>query len=422
MVAAFAVAPLAGLPLLAFSLPFFLYARNLGSLAFSMPELILLCAIAGAILHALWRQVRNRSLSFSLASLATELDGPIALLLAAALLSLLASEVLRVSLRDLRTLILEPVAAFYLCVWLLRRRGDAGWLLAGLLAGGSCAALLALYQYFFTDHVVAVEGSRRILGPYLSPNHLGLYLGRILPMALSVALFLPVYRWIALLVCGIVGVALLLTFSVGAWIASFLAVATALLLWRRKALVALAAATCVILVAAVPLLSIDRISSHLDVTRGTTFFRLQLWEASLRMIRDHPALGVGMDNFLYQYRSTYLLPDAVADPNLSHPHNLVLNFWLQMGLPGLAALLWLSLALVRTARGLLRSPRPAFERAVLVGVIGALVDLVVHGMVDNSYFLVDLAFQFWLLIGLVVFVRRQGTSPCPTALKPNRVN
>ena len=34
-------------------------------------------------------------------------------------------------------------------------------------------------------------------------------------------------------------------------------------------------------------------------------------------------------------------PETPFEPNLSHPHNLILQFWLQLGLPGLAALGWL---------------------------------------------------------------------------------
>jgi hypothetical protein len=30
-----------------------------------------------------------------------------------------------------------------------------------------------------------------------------------------------------------------------------------------------------------------------------------------------------------------------------------------------------------------------------------MVDLLVHGLIDNSYFLVDLAFVFWLALALV---------------------
>ena len=397
--AAFSLRPVFGLPLLGLVLPFYLLPRSLGSLSFSMPELVLLSSLAGTAVHGTWAGLRGAHISAT--RMATPFDLPIALFVAAALISLMASEVMRVSLRDLRTLILEPVMAFYLAAWLLRRPGHIKLLLAALLMGGTAAAILGLYQYFFTSHVIAVEGARRILGPYSSPNELGLYLGRVIPMTLAFVIFTPSYRPFASAALVALTAAQLLTFSVGAWIGTLLAVAVVVMLWRVRAIVALAAAAAALAVASLPLLHSDRVASHLSLTQGTSFIRVQLWESSLMMIRDHPILGVGMDNFLYQYRSRYMLPDAAAEPNLSHPHNLVLNFWLEMGILGLVAALWITIKLVRLWRELWRAELAPWERAALAGIAGAMVDMVTHGMVDNSYFLVDMAFFFWLASGVI---------------------
>jgi hypothetical protein len=36
----------------------------------------------------------------------------------------------------------------------------------------------------------------------------------------------------------------------------------------------------------------------------------------------------------------------------------------------------------------------------VAGALGAMADLLVHGFIDNSYFLVDLACVFWLCLAL----------------------
>ena len=395
-------------PLLAALLPFYLLPKRLGHLAFSTAELVLLAGLigvaAGAVLR--WRSGRRTPL----ADLETPVDRPIALFLAAALLSLLASEVLRVSLRDLRTLVLEPVAAYYLAAWLLRDRSDLNRLLGGLLLGGGAAALMGLYQYLFTDYAVAVEGVRRMLGPYQSPNHMGLYMGRMLPMAVAALVFLPGARLPAASLVVILGLAQALTFSLGAWLATLLAICGVVVLWRPRATLALAGGVAALLLASVPILTTERIASHFSLTRGTSFIRLQLWESSANMIRDHPLLGVGMDNFLYHYRTSYMLPEALAEPNLSHPHNLVLNFWLQMGFLGVVAAGWTLVTLARVWRRLWRKAADGWEMAILAGIAGAIIDLLAHGMVDNSYFLVDLAFHFWLSAGALVALDRLRTT------------
>jgi hypothetical protein len=51
------------------------------------------------------------------------------------------------------------------------------------------------------------------------------------------------------------------------------------------------------------------------------------------MIRDHPLTGLGLDNFLYYYPE-YILPEALAEPNLSHPHNILLEALYELGVLG----------------------------------------------------------------------------------------
>jgi len=119
------------------------------------------------------------------------------------------------------------------------------------------------------------------------------------------------------------------------------------------------------------------------------------------MAGDHPVLGVGLDNFLYQYRSYYVLPTAWEEFNLSHPHNLILDFWLRLGLGGLAVLAWLLAGFFR--RGLrLHRILPAGPDSLLVaGLMAGMVNFVAHGLVDNAFFLVDLAFVFMLMLAFV---------------------
>jgi O-antigen ligase len=414
MMVAFTLRPAFGPPLLACSLPFVLQSRNLGSMAFSMPELVLLSMVVGGVLYAARRAASGSRADLS--ALATPLDGQVALLLAAAITSLVASELLRVSLRELRTLVLEPLLAYYLAVWFLRRRSDLQLLQAGMLIGGAAIAVIGLYQYFFNTNVVDVEGSRRILGPYLSPNHAGLYMGRMIPMALALAIFNPGVRRLALPLLVLLSLAQLLTFSVGAWLGTGSGILLVLLLWKRRSALVLGGGVLALFAASLPFSSMERISSHFNLSRGTSFLRIQLWESSIQMIRDHPIFGVGMDNFLYQYRSGYLSPEAAAEPNLSHPHNLILNFWLQMGILGVAAAAWLAVSITRLWRRLWHSGLTPWEQALSAGIAGAMADMVVHGMVDNSYFLADLAFLFWMLVGTIVVLGR------PFSPRPNRVN
>jgi O-antigen ligase len=124
------------------------------------------------------------------------------------------------------------------------------------------------------------------------------------------------------------------------------------------------------------------------------------------MIRDHPWTGVGLDNFLYAYRGRYIRPEAWQEPSLSHPHNILLDFWSRLGILGLAAGVWLQVAFWRLALRLFKGARPPsdaprFLRSLLIGLVGAMGATLAHGLVDQTYFLIDLANVFMLTAGLV---------------------
>jgi putative inorganic carbon (HCO3(-)) transporter len=110
-----------------------------------------------------------------------------------------------------------------------------------------------------------------------------------------------------------------------------------------------------------------------------------------------------LDNFLYQYRSHYVLPTAWEEFNLSHPHNLVLDFWLRLGLPGLLILGWLLVGFFTQGfRALHTLAVRAGDSVLLVmGLLAGMAGALSHGLVDNAFFLVDLAFVFVLMLALV---------------------
>jgi O-antigen ligase len=149
-------------------------------------------------------------------------------------------------------------------------------------------------------------------------------------------------------------------------------------------------------------LGTGRLTSLLDTTEGTTSFRLQLWQSSLAMIGDHPLLGVGLDNFLYAYRSHYVLPTAWEEFNLSHPHNFVLDFWLRLGLPGLLVLGWLLAGFFRRGWPAYRHLPEGADRLLILGLMAGMVNFIAHGLVDNAFFLVDLSFVFMLMLALII--------------------
>lgn len=440
------IRPDLGLALVAFTLSFFQAGKQLPIGTFSPVELTLFLTVMGFIfrgLLALGRAKYNQldqpapqPQPFKLRFQPT--DFAALALVGLALLATLAAQNFGVSMREWRVVVLESVI-FYFLVRLgldFARQSSVApastqpkwvWrLIHAFLAGAVLQALLALYLYFFTEQAITAEGVRRALGPaYGSPNNLALFLDRAWPLLLALSFWPGLPRiWRGLYGLGLVGVslALFLTFSKGALLlglpAAVILMAVLLLTaqrarpafgltaaWSRRRIALMAGSILIILlIVFIPLSQTDRFKTTLDFNQGNTgFFRVKLWQASLTMLGDHWLLGVGLDNFLYQYRTRYILPEAWQEPNLSHPHNLILDFGTRLGVGGVLILVWLHLLFWKKALQLFfNQPSP-----LLLGLMGSMAVFLAHGLVDHSYFLVDLAFTFFLTVAIVQSLRNE---------------
>ena len=352
-----------------------------------------------------------------------------------------------------RTVIMEPALFFIL----LRHCAD-GWTamrqpLLGLVGGATAAAALGLVGLPLTAlsaagwnvdtqlaSAVAAEGVLRARGPYGSPNNLALWLGRILPLAVAAGVAArprgsALWRWVP---AALIGVGLLATFSRGSWVLGLPALGlVAVLAWRRRgrsmttagggrrrtgklpaAIIAVAAALTLLLS---PLLASERLRGTLSLAPGSTaYIRWRLWQSSVAMVADHPWTGVGPDNFLYAYRDRYVQRDVVQERSLSHPHNLFLDWAARLGLPGLAiGMLMMGTAAMalRQAATARRWSREDEHEAWLWGLIGMQAYVLAHGLVDNHFFLVDLAAAQWLLLAAVRSLAQADAASLPDAIK-----
>lgn len=393
------------LALVAFGLSFFQAPRQLLFGTISLTETPLLLALLGLGLR--WLAAPRPKSRPNLQRLRS-LDWAALALLILGLVSTLAAPNFGINMDAWRKLLLDAVVFYFLVRLALDFGPNAAdspqrwtWRLVDALAAGAVLhAGLALWGYVFGGQFVAAEGVNRALGPvYSSPNNLALFLERVLPLLLAVSL-LPgesgrTRRGLYGLGASVVSVALLLTFSRGALLLGLPAALIVMALvfglrfrrWRLRALLAGVGGTALL----------TALGASVRVLGETGFFRVKLWESSLAMLREAWALGIGPGNFLYLYRTRFILPEAWQEPNLSHPHNILLDFTVRLGLGSLLILGWLQLAFWRQAWRLYqRQPLP-----LLLGLMGSMAAGLAHGLIDNSYFLVDLAFIFFLTLGLV---------------------
>ncbi len=435
-----------GLMLVAFFAPFYLLPANLFYRLSSMVEMTLIMCLAAWLVRRVydWRvayrlsPIAYRTIVDSLIRKFSLLDWAVLALFVAATLALFAASYFEFALREWRIIILEP-AIFYLLIRSSRLDRAATWrIVDALVLAGVVVAVIGLVQYAFNLNLItAEEGTRRLRSVYGSPNNVGLFLGRVFPIALALALLGTGKRraGYGLAIAPIVA-AIVLSQSRGA---IFLGVPAAILAigllaggrWVWAALGTLAAGA----LAAIPFLNSPRVQALLS-GEGTQVFRVALWRSTVNMIGEHPILGVGPDNFLYAYRGRYLLPEAWQESGLSHPHNVVLDFGARLGLLGLATFVWIQIGFWKIALPLRHSERSQEShpgrsetlrgvypersrwaqgdrspgaRALAIGLMASMVDFLAHGLVDAAYFVVDLAFVFMLTLALV-----QALTPYPS--------
>jgi O-antigen ligase len=391
-----------------------------------MAELILLMCIASFVVQKVSAISSQRSALSSQQSAVSDqrsalsqrlstLDWSVVAFLMVALIATFLAEYRQFALREFRVIIVEPII-YYALIRATQLDRRAVWRIVDfLMLAGVLVAVIGLVQYAFNLNIItAEEGVRRLRSVYGSPNNVGLFLGRVFPIGLAMALLgrgLSRRKWYAMALLPILA-AIVLSQSRGA---IFVGVPLSILaigllaggrwLWATLGLVVVGA------IAAIPLLNSPRVQALFSGGGDTSFFRVSLWKSTLQMIRDHPLFGVGPDNFLYAYRGRYLLPEAWQESSLSHPHNVVLDFAARLGLIGLGVFVWMQIVFWRTAFSGLRKAKSSLNIelwSLTIGLMASMVDFLTHGLIDAAYFVVDLAFVFMLTLALVQRMKDEG--------------
>lgn len=278
-------------------------------------------------------------------------------------------------------------------------------LIPAFLAGSVLSSLFALYTYF-VQHLKRAE----TLGT--GSNGLGTLLIAVILVMLSRLATANRGRdrilYVATTVLAML--ALLFSFSRGAWVGFAAAVGLFGVLWPKTRPYLIGLVVVALLVLSVSTDVRDRAATLLHFwDPRVSLSRIYIWQASVAMIRDHPILGVGAGVFPFVYER-YRHPDA-WELEVAFAHNIFLQVFAEFGALGLILFLLIFLELTRMAAVLARKG-DAFDRALICAIAG----IMVHQQVDCTIYSVSNAGAFWLLIGLTAgrFFAVVGNTPSLT--------
>lgn len=268
----------------------------------------------------------------------------------------------------------------------------------------------------------------RMTGPYQNPGDLGTYLMVVIPILLAwgASHRTALGRVASWGVVGVLTVCLARTMCVGAWVGAGLGVAVMAVLGRarsrRYALVWLVGVpvVCGWLVQRGGVLPDWVVLDKGSVKRAGGFQqaswseagvadRWVMWQAALRMIRDRPILGHGLNTFMANYLKYWV--GGERQPR--YAHNCYLQVAAETGIMGLLSFVWvLALFFLRLLRAL-RNAHPR-EGILLLGFLAGLLAFVIQAAIDTNFYSLRQSALFWTLAGLAtglaISVESRGTA------------
>ena len=279
-------------------------------------------------------------------------------------------------------------------------------LTAALLAGELVTSVIGIRQLYgdasalarWSDNNSVAEGTVRIYSTLENPNLLGGFLLPVLPLALVALLRWPgkARKLFALtaLVLGLV--ALVLSYSRGAWMGMVAGLGTLALLlvwrgirdwpplWRRTLPVLLllgGAVVLVVLVTQVEPLRVRVMSLMAGREDSSNNFRMNVWTSVLQMIQARPWIGIGPGNSAFN-----LIYPLYQQPkfNALSAYSIPLELLVEAGIPGLLAGVGLVLCAVRTGVSQWRASGPLVLPSL--AAVAVFVALAVQGLTDTIFF------------------------------------
>jgi O-antigen ligase len=279
------------------------------------------------------------------------------------------------------------------------------------IVGAACVALYGVCEFLgtqgFWDNVfvqsnlryarfASDEFSGRILGPVGHPVYLGAYLVLFLPLSLTTAMSAQSWRACSFWFCtGTILVALLLTFTRGAWMGGIVSLIYVL---RGQSRGRAGCAVFVLGFLVVSIMSVDEVWE--TVERRSPLRQLEGYRKDARGTAYAQASGVLLRNPLLGWGSGHYrhLGRLQGDQN-GTPDNAYLRVLAEGGAIGLTALLFLFLEIYKRFR---RSEQATVGwdsdicRAITAGVLGFWVDLITC---DALHFPLT-RISFWMVIGM----------------------
>ncbi|MBN2260718.1 MAG: O-antigen ligase family protein [Clostridiales bacterium] len=278
------------------------------------------------------------------------------------------------------------------------------------LASSVIVSFIGIKQYISGDlgHVSWLDAKAnpnikaRAYSVFNNPNVLGEYLLVVLMInAALVVTSKKILRGIILLVPFMINVlALLLTFSRGAWGGFALAVLLFIIVFDKRWL-PLVAILGMLSLFVLPDVFVDRILTiFISSGDSSTDYRFYIWSGAKNILKDYWLFGTGLGygSFSKVY-SLYRMGEIYA----AHSHNVFYEILLETGVFGMLTFVYMLMKSFVLGINQIINSHNNFERIIIITGIASLSGLFLHGMVENTLFDIRIVTLIWVLFGFIMF-------------------
>ncbi|NTV52113.1 MAG: hypothetical protein HGA76_03750, partial [Candidatus Firestonebacteria bacterium] len=332
---------------------------------------------------------------------ATPANAPLLLLGAMLVLSSLFAGVLNPSFFGLRKVGL--MAVFFLTAATVERPLDARRLINLFLVGATVCAVWSIFAHL----TIWSDGrAKSFSGDYMAAG--GMYMLAVTLAGARLFFSRAAERRIWILPCLLLATALIMTYTRSSWLG---ALAAFLILgfakdWRFPAVGLLLLAGFLWLFPQTQFS--QRVFSVNSKTITSNTERKLMWDSGLKLLRDQPFWGYGVDNLGRVY-GRYVHPEAI-EQSPPHVHNTLLQLAINGGVLAVVFFLWLAAALLVVgfkAWGSLRAAAP--ERAgEVLGLTAAAAAFLINGLFEFNFGTAQVVTLFYFLMGVLVRLAAWG--------------
>lgn len=240
--------------------------------------------------------------------------------------------------------------------------------------------------------------SLRVYATLDNPNVLSEYLLLIIPSGIATVFTAKTRQGKA--AAGIASITMLLclvlTLSRGGYLGLAVAAALFLVLLDRRFII-LGVVGCFCLLIFLPDVIIQRLLSITNLADTSTTYRLNIWIATIDMLKDCwlSGIGTGVTAFNAVYPRYSL--NAIVAP---HAHNLYLQILVECGITGLVALLGCILSAIRGLGATLRHSTDRKTRLQANALLSGLSGFLIQSFTDHSFYNYRVELVFWIVIAL----------------------